>query len=665
MKHILPMILLLCLLSGARAQDYHKVDSLRRLLSTAQHDTTRIAITFELSKEYLDNEPDKAIEYAQQMLAASEKIHYITGLGDAYSILGYATSGKGNNAQALEYYKKSLLLRQQQGNKPKIAATLGNLGLLYTTIGDNNQALTYQLASLKVNEELRDTAALAGTYLNLGQLYSFLGNEEQNFTYLQKALAMNRQTGNKDWEAMNLHNISAYYRMKGQNDVAFRYRDTVRTIFRQIGNKSGLARSYVTLGYDLFGAGKHAEAIDSTLIGLSLYRETSDSNGIAMTFDYLGLYHTELHHFDQAEMYLTKALEMYKASHALKGISDIYFRLSNLESARGRYAQSLEYFKRFISTRDSLTNDENRNTMMKQTIQYEFSKKEEQAKAEQEKKDAVQTITRNALIAGLALMLILAVILYNRFRIKKIANIALEEKNQLILLEKANVEREKANVEHEKQRSDSLLLNILPAEVAEELKEKGTADAKQFDEVTVMFTDFKGFTHISEKLTPTELVTEIDTCFKAFDTIITKHNIEKIKTIGDSYMCVGGLPKANSSHAKDVVQAAFEIQQFMKNHLSERLASGKEPFEMRIGIHTGSVVAGIVGLKKFAYDIWGDTVNIASRMESSGEEGKINISGATYQLVKNEVTCVYRGKIDAKNKGEIDMYFVQPTGVES
>ncbi|MFN8359521.1 MAG: adenylate/guanylate cyclase domain-containing protein [Candidatus Kapaibacterium sp.] len=659
MKHILLVILLLCLLSGARAQDYHKVDSLRRLLSTALHDTTRIAITFELSKEYLDNEPDKAMEYARQMLDASEKINYITGLGDAYSVLGYASSGKGNNAQALEYYKKSLFFRKQQNNKSKISAALGNIGLLYTTIGDNNQALTYQLASLKINEELRDTAALAGTYHNLGQLYSSLGNEEENFKCLLKALAMNRRVGNKEWEAINLHNISAYYRLMGQNDIAFRYRDSVRTLYRQIGNKSGIARSYVTLGYDLFTAGKHTEGIDSTLIGLSLYREIGDSNGIAMTYDYLGLYHTELRHFEQAEMYLTKALEMNKAGHNLKGISDIYFRLSNLESARGRYAQSLEYFKRFISARDSLTNNDNRNTMMKQTIQYEFSKKEEQAKAEQEKKDAVQTITRNALIAGIVLMLILAIILYNRFRIKKIANRALEEKNQLIVREKANVEREKANVEHEKQRSDSLLLNILPAEVAEELKEKGAADAKQFDEVTVMFTDFKGFTRISERLSPAELVTEIDTCFKAFDTIITKYSVEKIKTIGDSYMCVGGLPKANATHAHDVVRAALEMQEFMNTHLSERLASGKEPFEMRIGIHSGSVVAGIVGLKKFAYDIWGDTVNIASRMESSGEEGKINISGATYELIKNQFTCVYRGKIDAKNKGEIDMYFVE------
>jgi class 3 adenylate cyclase len=210
-----------------------------------------------------------------------------------------------------------------------------------------------------------------------------------------------------------------------------------------------------------------------------------------------------------------------------------------------------------------------------------------------------------------------------------------------------------------KKLSDELLLNILPSEVAEELKAKGSADAKQFDEVTVMFTDFKGFTQISEKLTPAELVAEIHTCFKAFDDIITKHNIEKIKTIGDAYMCAGGLPMSNTTHASDVVKAAMEIQHFMLQHLQERKASGKELFETRIGIHTGPVVAGIVGVKKFAYDIWGDTVNIASRMESSGEAGKVNISGSTFELVKDKFRCIHRGKIQAKNKGEIDMYFVE------
>jgi ligand-binding sensor domain-containing protein/class 3 adenylate cyclase len=217
---------------------------------------------------------------------------------------------------------------------------------------------------------------------------------------------------------------------------------------------------------------------------------------------------------------------------------------------------------------------------------------------------------------------------------------------------------EKKEAEKQKRRSDELLLNILPPEVAEELKQKGSAEAKQFDDVTVMFTDFKNFTKISEKLSPSELVAEIDYCFKAFDNIITKHNIEKIKTIGDSYMCAGGLPVINKTNAHDVVTAAIEIREFMQSHSQLRKNENKDPFEIRIGVHTGPVVAGIVGVKKFAYDIWGDTVNIASRMESSGEVGKINISGSTYALVKDKFTCIHRGKIQAKNKGEVDMYFV-------
>lgn len=208
-------------------------------------------------------------------------------------------------------------------------------------------------------------------------------------------------------------------------------------------------------------------------------------------------------------------------------------------------------------------------------------------------------------------------------------------------------------------RSDELLLNILPEEVAEELKSKGITSAKQFENVTVMFTDFKNFTQIAERLSPQELVSEIHTCFKAFDEIIEKHKVEKIKTIGDAYMCVGGLPVSNTTHAIDVVRAALEIQQFIVQHSEQRKADGNDFFEIRIGIHTGPVVAGIVGIKKFAYDIWGDTVNTASRMESSAGVGKVNISGTTYELVKDKFNCTYRGKIEAKNKGELDMYYVE------
>ena len=225
------------------------------------------------------------------------------------------------------------------------------------------------------------------------------------------------------------------------------------------------------------------------------------------------------------------------------------------------------------------------------------------------------------------------------------------------LRQRNRISREKKISEEEKKRSEELLLNILPAEVAEEIKTTGRAKAKAFTMVTVMFTDFKDFTHLSERISSELLVDEINTCFSAFDTILQKHRIEKIKTIGDAYLCVGGLPVSNFTHASDMLEAAFEIREFMETRRKEKEARGETAFELRIGIHTGPVVAGVVGLKKYAYDIWGDTVNVAARMEQHSEAGKINISGSTYELVKEKCLCHYRGKIEAKNKGEIDMYF--------
>ncbi|MCB1176893.1 MAG: guanylate cyclase, partial [Leptospiraceae bacterium] len=213
------------------------------------------------------------------------------------------------------------------------------------------------------------------------------------------------------------------------------------------------------------------------------------------------------------------------------------------------------------------------------------------------------------------------------------------------------------DTEKEREKSENLLLNILPKEIANELKENGKAEPVSYDSVSVMFTDFKGFTSIANNLTPEELIKALDTCFIQFDKISEKFNLEKLKTIGDSYMCAGGIPVSNKTHAIDCVLAGFEIQHFIEN--MKKYNKDKFPFnELRLGIHSGPLVAGVIGEKKFAYDVWGDTVNTASRMESSGSPGEINISGDTYNLIKDLFECEYRGKVSAKNKGEIDMYFV-------
>lgn len=214
--------------------------------------------------------------------------------------------------------------------------------------------------------------------------------------------------------------------------------------------------------------------------------------------------------------------------------------------------------------------------------------------------------------------------------------------------------QQKEQIEQEKKKSDDLLLNILPAEVAEELKENGATRARHFDHVSVLFTDFVNFTHIAEQLTPEELVQELHDCFRGFDEIIERNHMEKIKTIGDAYLAVSGMPANDERHAYHAVNAGLEILDFVHNRKQRKAA-----FEVRVGINSGSLVAGIVGVKKFAYDIWGDTVNMASRMESNSEAGRVNISESTHALVKDDFVFIHRGKVHAKNKGEVEMYFVQ------
>lgn len=250
-------------------------------------------------------------------------------------------------------------------------------------------------------------------------------------------------------------------------------------------------------------------------------------------------------------------------------------------------------------------------------------------------------------ILGLAVgsLFIFAILLFGRLRANRKSKKELEEKNTLIAAEQ--------------KKADDLLLNILPAPIAKELKANGKAKARKFNDVSVLFTDFKNFSGIAERMSPVDLVDELDHCFKGFDYIISQYpSIEKIKTIGDAYMCASGL-NGKIHKADELVKAALEMQTFLEEYKQDRQSRGRTFFEARIGIHSGPVVAGIVGFNKFAYDIWGDTVNLASRMESNGTPGRVNISTSTYNKVRHMFKCEHRGKISAKNLGQVDMYFVE------
>lgn len=558
----------------------------------------------------------------------------------------------------------------------------------------------YYTAQLKSSLQKNDSAAISICYYVHGGFYATKGLNDLSIYYYKKSiLYLNENdtvkflysSGRSAWEN-NTAVVGKIYNDIGDYQSAILYsRSALRFGLKDKIVDSPKSYIYKNIAY----AKIMLNELDSVIYYLNIATSAAQSSKVLVANCYLvnGIYYMQTNQLDSSEFYLKQCenlVEEYDMpANTVNGrlVPNYYLALVKMQQNRFKEAAALlnaeiprlgnlredlikeysllvevylklgdvknatETFARCNTLREQLQADERSNRQMS------FETEQKIAEAEStitnlETDKQVASLTRNYLIGIVSLLLVIALFIYNRFRVKRSANVKLEEKNEIILIEKANVEKEK-------ERSDNLLLNILPAEVAEELKQKGTADAKQFDQVTVMFTDFKDFSKISEKLSPAELVAEIHTCFKAFDEIIGRHNIEKIKTIGDSYMCVGGLPVSNSTHAHDVVNAAIEIQEFILRHLEVKKMQGKEIFEIRIGVHTGPVIAGIVGVRKFAYDIWGDTVNTASRMESSGEVGKVNISDTTYELVKDKFTCTHRGKIMAKNKGEIDMFFVE------
>ncbi|HEU4901882.1 MAG TPA: adenylate/guanylate cyclase domain-containing protein, partial [Flavisolibacter sp.] len=342
--------------------------------------------------------------------------------------------------------------------------------------------------------------------------------------------------------------------------------------------------------------------------------------------------------------YLNKAKSTAEELGAKVELRDIYQNLSLGYAKVADFQNAYLYKTKYADVKDTIYNTESLKKLGLLNFGFELSKKEDQIKllTNEKKLGEVevqkQRQAKTGFAIGLILLIAIAFIIFRGYR---------------------HTEKVNKVLDRQKLQIQTLLTNILPAEVVKELQENGRAKPRSYEKVSVLFSDFRNFTMIAEKMSPEELVKELNICFVAFDDIIERNKLEKIKTIGDAYMCAGGIPTVDISHPFRIVKAAVEIQAYMKGFNQRRHELGLEPLEMRIGIHVGPVVAGVVGKKKYAYDIWGNTVNIASRMESNGEPGKINISADTYELIKDKYICTHRGKLYAKNVGEIDMYFVQ------
>ena len=380
-------------------------------------------------------------------------------------------------------------------------------------------------------------------------------------------------------------------------------------------------------------------------IAIGVGRSLGQEEETILHYSNLASLYADLGDYKKSFKYLDTAEVLAKKSRLLPILSTLASIRSEAFEATDRLDSALFYLRQHLLFRDSLMDQEKVKAISEMREKYESEKRERQIKELEVSnlnsalREEQLTKTRNIyLFSGLGILLF-AIGLWSR----------------LVYTRKA-----KAIIQKEKDRSEELLLNILPEETAQELKEKGESDARLIEQVTVLFTDFKGFTALSEQVSPKQLVADLHKCFSAFDMICEQYGIEKIKTIGDAYMAAGGLPTPNVTHPEDVINAALDMAQVVQKGVADKQDIGLPYFEVRIGVHTGPVVAGIVGIKKFQYDIWGDTVNTASRMESSGEIGKVNISASTYEMLKDNPHYSFesRGKIKAKGKGAIAMYFV-------
>jgi adenylate cyclase len=701
MKKILITLLLLVATTFAAQAQQPNLDSLYAVWQDqTQTDSIRTAAYNNyIWKGFLFSNPDTAFTLAEELVVFGLEKQYPIAQTDGYSIQGGSFYAKGNYPKALEYFDRSLKISEEIGNKVGIAKVLNNIGSIYKNQSNYPKALEYYQRSLKIQEEIGDKSGIAGVLTGIGVVYFTQSNYPKALEYYQRSVKIKEEIGDKSGIADVLNNIGIIYNIQSNYPKALEYYERSVKIREEIGDKRRITSSLINIGHIYLEKGDYPNALDYYQRGIKICEETGQKQFQANALIGIGSIYKNQSNYPKALEYCQRSLKIYEEIGAKDGIAialynigDIYNKESkhqdaiiqckksleisedvgSIEQQRSacnclydahkglkNWQKALEYFELEQQLTDSLKADETNKDLQR----FEFDRKilrdsigREKEKREIEVAHQKEITEKNKIqytaIGGGALVMLLAIGLFARLRYTN---------------------KTKKIIEKEKDRSDKLLLNILPAEVAEELKNTGESEAKHFDEVSILFTDFKGFTQASELLSAKDLVNEINTCFKAFDNICEKYGIEKIKTIGDAYMAAAGLGHGSkdkvlrSKDAFNMVSAALEMQQFMMSRnqelLSRNIRGERENsvgFTMRAGINTGPVVAGIVGVKKFQYDIWGDTVNTASRMESSGEVGKVNISESTYQLLKDDTDFKFesRGHIEAKGKGEIEMYFV-------
>ncbi|TNF28314.1 MAG: tetratricopeptide repeat protein [Bacteroidetes bacterium] len=564
---------------------------------------------------------------AEQMAAQSDRSQ------QAQELLMDAKKQKnaGEYDRAFETISEAVELSRSASEPKLLSRSLGDLGVIRMYQGRYSDALEHFQEAVNICEQLKDTACMAVTYNYFASVHHAQKDYDIAIRYYLRSLELRKGTEDSAALGVLYNNLGTLYADQADLENSLFYHSKSMAIWESLKDTSWIAVSLRHIGYCRELQGNAEEALSSYLRSYDLSLEKGTRMNVIRASMPLGNLYLKMGNPTKAMEWCKRAYLLSMEESNLYGIQESCLCLSEVYDRMHRSAEALDFYRRSIKARDSIYGHERTKELTRLEMNFVFERQQladslQFVKEQMAKEKQIQNQRIGWASTGFVLLMIgaLALVIYRG-----------------------------------KRKSDHLLLNILPRKIADELKAYGVAKPNRLENVTVIFTDFCGFTALSEKLTPEELVSEIDRCFRHFDHIMDEFGVEKIKTIGDAYMAAAGVPTPKHTHAIDAVRTALKMQEFMLSRERDLKAEGKPFFRMRIGIHSGTVVAGIVGEKKFQYDIWGDTVNVASRMEQSGEPGRVNISKETYELVRNEVVCSYRGKIAAKGKGEVDMYFVE------
>jgi class 3 adenylate cyclase len=597
--------------------------------------------------KYVGIDIDSALLKSNELVNFGLKNNYPKAVSTGYQLIGEAYLEEEINDKASEFFLKALKVAEQSGFVDTKVSLINTIGALYSDMGNFPEGLKFFERGLSLSKVQDDKETMEMCVSNIGGIYYSLENYSKALEYLEKGLELENEMNDTIGYATSLNLISIVLLELNKNEEALQKSNQALEIFETLNNEEGILESYFNLGDMNLTLGNFNVALE--YFNMCLNSDFLDESDYAKMniYDKLGNVYLKIKDYEKAQFYCKQSLDLAKKIgflvNELSSSQCLYLTNKSLNNSE----KALIYIENVQNIEDSLNIQKTNNRLQSMEVEKQFikdsistSKEKKILELEYREQVRKKNHIRNIIIVIAFFILLMAGGLYNRWK---------------------SVKKSKAIIEKEKERSENLLLNILPADIAKELKEKGKADARDFEMVSILFTDFKGFTQASEKLSAQELVGEINTCFQAFDHIMGKYGIEKIKTIGDAYMAAGGLPVPKEDSVKKTILAALEMQDFITQRKILLSEQNKTGFEMRVGVHTGPIVAGIVGVKKFQYDIWGDTVNTASRMESHGEVEKVNISETTYNLLKHHKEFIFekRAKIEVKGKGKLDMWFVK------